>query len=509
MANQYIKRAFAESEYSYAEVLELEKCTNDPIYFIEKYVKVQHPTMGPVPFILYDYQRQMIDVIHNNKDTIILCSRQLGKTTVVAIYLLWLTTFFENKLAIIASKANSHAIEIMARIKFAYEEMPHWLKAGCKYYNRHSIEFDNGSIIKSEATTEKTGRGSSPSILFLDEIAFISHKIQEALWASLTPSLSTGGKFILTSTPNGDSDLYATLWREANAGINGFKPFKALYYEHPERGPDSNYYEEMRGKLGEIKTRQELDCEFLSSDALLINSIKLLELHSKPPIYEELGFKYWKNIGGKGNTYLMSVDIATGNGNDFSVIEVFEFPSLEQVVEWRSNVLNIPMLYQAIKYMLNLLTKTDKNGFRADVFWTFERNGVGEAIKALLFNDEQQNEYAELVNDKPDEMGMNTSGKSKILACLHLKQLIEKKKDGLQIHSDKIIFELQNFIASGGSYAAKKGATDDTISALLLISRILKQICMYDKRAIEIMYDYSTAFGEEEQTDAPMPFLVM
>jgi hypothetical protein len=275
MANQYIKRAFAESEYTYNEVLELERCTNDPIYFIEKYVKVQHPTRGPVPFILYDYQRHMIDVIHNNKDSIILCSRQLGKTTVVAIYLLWLTTFFEDKLAIIASKANSHAIEIMSRIKFAYEELPHWLKAGCKYYNRHSIEFDNGSIIKSEATTEKTGRGSSPSILFLDEIAFISHKIQEELWASLTPSLSTGGKFILTSTPNGDSDLYATLWRGAMAGTNNFKPFKALFHQHPERGPESGYYEEMKGKLGEIKTRQELDCCIGETEVTVENKNKI------------------------------------------------------------------------------------------------------------------------------------------------------------------------------------------------------------------------------------------
>jgi len=275
MANQYIKRAFAESEYTYAEVLELERCTNDPIYFIEKYVKVQHPTRGPVPFILYDFQKEMIDVIHNNKDSILLLSRQCGKTTIVAIYLLWLTTFYENKLAIIASKANSHAIEIMARIKFAYEEMPHWLKAGCKYYNRHSIEFDNGSIIKSEATTEKTGRGSSPSILFLDEIAFISRKIQEELWASLTPSLSTGGKFVLTSTPNGDSDLFATLWRGAMAGTNNFKPFKALFHQHPERGPESGYYEEMKGKLGEIKTRQELDCCIGETEVTVENKNKI------------------------------------------------------------------------------------------------------------------------------------------------------------------------------------------------------------------------------------------
>ncbi len=179
-------------------------------------------------------------------------------TTVVAMYMLWFSMFNEDKKCIIASKAMNHATEIMARIKFAYEELPEWLKAGCRFYNRTSIEFDNGSKIKCEATSEKTGRGESPSILFIDEIAFISRRIQEEMWGSITPALSTGGKFILTSTPNGDSDLFATLWRGAKSGQNSFNPLQVMWYQHPDR--DDLYYKEMLGKLGELRTRQELDC---------------------------------------------------------------------------------------------------------------------------------------------------------------------------------------------------------------------------------------------------------
>ena len=179
-------------------------------------------------------------------------------TTVVSMYILWWTTFHEDIKAIIASKAMNHATEIMSRIKYAYEELPDWIKAGCKFYNRTSIEFDNGSRIKCEATSEKTGRGDSPTIIFLDEIAFISKRIQDELWASLAPALSTGGKFVLTSTPNGDDELYATLWRGAMSGQNSFFPVKVLWHQHPDRGPE--YYEEMKGKLGPVKTRQELDC---------------------------------------------------------------------------------------------------------------------------------------------------------------------------------------------------------------------------------------------------------
>ena len=190
-------------------------------------------------------------------------------TTVAAMYILWFATFHAAKRCVIASKAMNHAVEIMSRIKFAYEELPSWIKSGCTFYNRTSIEFSNKSVIVSEATSEKTGRGSSPSIIFLDEIAFISRRIQEEMWSSLTPALSTGGKFIVTSTPNGDSDLFATLWRGANAGTNGFKPLQFLWWRHPDR--DQAYYDDMVGKLGIIKARQELDC--CAHDTMLDTSV--------------------------------------------------------------------------------------------------------------------------------------------------------------------------------------------------------------------------------------------
>lgn len=256
--NPNIKRAHSTSEFDSDKIIELQRCKRDPIYFMEKYVKIQHPTKGAVPFVLYPYQHEMIAAIHNNKDTILLCSRQMGKTTVAAMYILWFATFNRAKRCVIASKAMAHAVEIQSRVKFAYEELPEWIKAGCTYFNRTSIEFDNKSVIICEATSEKTGRGSSPSIIFLDEIAFISKRIQDEMWASLAPALSTGGKFIITSTPNGDSDLFATLWRGAMAGNNSFVPLQFLWWQHPDR--DKKYYDEMMGKLGPIRVRQELDC---------------------------------------------------------------------------------------------------------------------------------------------------------------------------------------------------------------------------------------------------------
>ena len=497
-ANSYIKRANAETEYTPEDIQELRLCMNDPIYCIKNYFFIQHPKYGKVKFNLYPYQEELIDTVHNHRDVIVLASRQMGKTQTIAMYLLWFGMMADKdnpQTILIASKNNSHAIEIMDRIKYTYEELPMWLKPGVVFYNRHSIKFDNGTVIKSEPTTEKTGRGLSISKLYLDELAFINPRIQGEMWASLAPTLSTGGSFIISSTPNGDSELYASLWRGANAGLNGFKPVQIEWHQHPER--DESYIQDMRGKLGDLKFRQEVMIEFLSSDSVLIDPVKINNMRSAPPLFEENEFKFWKDVSPrKGGLYLVSVDPATGTGSDFSVIEVIEFPSLEQVAEFRSNKLKIPYLYDKIKWILNKLTESNR-GVRNDVFWTFERNGIGEALGALYMVDENQPEFAELYSPDQGKLGVYTVNRVKIQAALQLKTLVEKVANGFKINSETLLFELKNFVAKAGTYEAKAGTTDDCVMAMLGITRIMKYVSEFDSRAFDAVY----SFKDDDPTD--------
>lgn len=174
--NAFLKKAFFETEYTLEKIRELNHCSKDPIYFIKNYIKIQHPVRGSIPFELYDFQEEIINCIHNNKDSLILTARQCGKTSTIGMYLLWYASFHEDKTILIASKDNSHAIDIQDRIKYAYEELPDWLKPGIVWYNRHSMKFDNGSQIISSATTEKTGRGYSISCVTGDTLITVRNK---------------------------------------------------------------------------------------------------------------------------------------------------------------------------------------------------------------------------------------------------------------------------------------------------------------------------------------------
>ena len=508
MKNPQIKKAFATDEYTPEMVMLVARCARDPIYFMKNFIKVQHPVKGTVKFDMYDYQERFVEAMHNNRFTITLQPRQCGKTLTAAMYLLWYAMFNDDSTILIASKNQGHALEIAARIRFAYEELPNWIKRGVKYYNRHNLELDNGSRIISEATTEKTGRGLAITKIYLDELAFISPRIQEEMWASLSPTLSTGGSAIISSTPNGDTELFAQLWRGAMSGQNGYKPFSVHWREHPERGDD--YWDLMVAQLGLLKCRQEVGCEFLSSDAMLVSSMKLQQLAHKPPLYEDMGFKFWvpeEELGGVNKTYLISLDPSEGTGSDFNVIEVFEFPSLNQVAEYRTNDVNIPLIYAKLKWIIMRLSEYSPKG-RSEVIWTFERNGIGSAIAALYQNDEKQPEHAELFCDVPGKFGVFTSGKNKILSCLQLKQLIEKTVDGMKINSELLLFELKNFVARGGSYAAKQGATDDAVMATVGIVRLLKRLSEWNDDAFKRINEYVDPVDPDDQFgNEPVPFI--
>lgn len=501
--NPYLKKAGEQQEYTPAQIKELAKCMNDPIYFIKKYCQIQHPVRGAIPFKLYPYQEQLIRAFHENRNVICLSARQTGKSQCSAAFILWYAIFHFDKTILIASNKNSNAMEMIQRIRFSYERLPHWIKPGLADdgWNKHNVGFDNNSRIISTATSETAGRGMAISLLFLDEFSFVPPGIQDLFWASMSPTLSTGGSCIICSTPNGDSDLYAQLWRGANipqslevmTGINGFYPIEVKWDEPP--GRDEKFKKEELAKIGEVKWRQEYLCEFISSDPLLFDTLVLAnitaeisKIQPEKIINDVVFFEQPK----PGKTYLVSCDPSTGTGKDFAVIEVFSFPELVQVAEWRSNTMSSSLTYHALKKILMIYSKLN-----ILCYWTVENNGVGEGILTLFENDDNFPEMSEFVSETGQQRkGMTSTGKSKIRSCVSIKELIERGV--MKIRSRLLLGEMKNFVRSKGSYNAKRGCTDDAISATLLIVRMLEELSTYEQAAYDklILSQYM-----EEDTD--------
>ena len=165
------------------------------------------------------------------------------------------------------------------------------------------------------STTDNTGRGLSLTLVYLDEFAFVQPRIAQEFWTSLSPTLSTGGKCFITSTPNQDDDQFARIWKDANKtldefgeeqelGKNGFKSFQVHWSEHPER--DDAWAISERAKIGEERFRREHECEFIAWDETLINSLKLPDLEGVEPKLRQ-GQVRWYSTPNKGHTYIVVI----------------------------------------------------------------------------------------------------------------------------------------------------------------------------------------------------------
>lgn len=267
------KRGHTKSAYDAFKLQELKKCLLDPVYFAETYMQIQHPTKGGIPFRMWDFQKELVRLYSENRFSVALLPRQSGKTTCAAAFLLWKAMFHADSTILVAAHQYSGASEIMQRIRYAYEELPDFIRAGVVEYNKGSITFDNGSRIISQATTSKTGRGLSLTLIYLDEFAFVEHNIATEFWTSLSPTLSTGGACIITSTPNSETDQFSEIWREAcktedefgnprpnGLGRNNFKAFTIEWTQVPRPETPEEFEYKMRAQLGDDRWLREFEC---------------------------------------------------------------------------------------------------------------------------------------------------------------------------------------------------------------------------------------------------------
>ena len=515
-----IKKAHAPQRYTLEEVKHLEACMDPvtgPIYFAKNFLKIQHPTRGSIPFIPYEYQERLIDAYHNNKQCIAMLPRQMGKTTCACAYLLWYTMFVPEAQVLIAAHKYEGAQDIMNRYRFGYENLPDFIRAGVYSYNRNTIEYDNGARIQAVTTTENTGRGKSLSLIYCDEFAFVQppEKAKE-FWTALSPTLSTGGKCIITSTPNSDEDQFALIWTEAQKrfdefgieqplGTNGFHSFFAHWNEHPDR--DEAWAQMERAKIGEERFRREFDCEFLIFDETLINAVRLAEMKGIEPSMIMGQTRWYKDINPQA-TYLVAHDPSLGTGGDYGAIQVFEMPTMEQVAEWRHNLTPIQSQVKVMREILKYIQDRGiERGGQPQLYYSVENNSLGEAA-LIVIRDIGEENFPGLFLSEPIRKGhvrkfrkgFNTTHRTKITACSQLKNMLETQK--MKIYSKPLVSELKTFVATGVGFNAKTGEHDDLISGVLLIIRMASVLADWDPQ----IYDKLTEKITEDQM--PMPIFV-
>ena len=513
-----IKSPHKKQEFTEQQIREFAACA-DPVtgadYFMRNFFFIQHPVQGKMKYNPWEFQERLIQTYHNNRFSISMMPRQTGKSTSAAGYLLWFGMFKPDSTILVAAHKYAGAQEIMQRVRYAYEACSNHIRAGVVSYNKGSIEFDNGSRIVAQTTTENTGRGMSITLLYCDEFAFVRPTIAKEFWTSISPTLSTGGGAIITSTPNSDEDQFAFIWKGANktedefgntkdVGINGFKAYRAYWSEHPDR--DDAWADEQRAILGVERFRREMDCDFIINDETLISPIKLVDMEGIEPIYKT-GQVRWFKKPQKGRIYVVALDPSLGTGSDPSAIQVFEANTTEQIAEWRHNRTPIPDQIRILVDIIKHINETVQDP--QSIYYSVENNTLGEAALITIEQYGEQNIEGYFLSDnsvvrgggRRHRKGFTTTNKSKVSACAKLKTLVETNK--MTVRSRSLIGEFKNFVAHGTSYAAKPGETDDLVMATILAIRMLQILTGYHKE----LDTHMTDFGEDQIE--PLPFVAM
>jgi len=391
-------------------------------------------------------------------------------TTCSAIYILWYSIFNkEKKIAILANKA-AVAKKILEEIKYAYENLPEYIKPGAVEYNAYNIKFDTDTEIMCSATTPSALRGYSISLLFMDELAFVNPpSLAEEFWTSNWPILSTGGSSIIVSTPKGTANLFYKLWKDAVDGKNTLKPLMVKWNAHPDR--DQKWYEETIRNMGKVSFHQEHDCSFFGSSSTLIdgqfilNGLKQIDPIDQPDQWT----KYWDKPK-HNRKYAISIDVSQGVGSDYSVANVFDitdYPegAVKQVFCYRRNDINVPIFTSIV----HEIAKEWNNAYLI-----IETNAnLGEELQRIMM---ESNEYENIFYDyEKNSYGVFANRGNKPAACSWLKELIENNK--IQVYDGQLIEEFGYFEElKEGVFKAKnnKGCHDDLVATCLWLSYFLK-----------------------------------
>jgi hypothetical protein len=453
---------------------EYKKCALSAAYFLTKYCYIQHPVRGRVLFDLYDYQKNALGEFQEHDYNIVLKGRQIGISTLVAGYALWLLLFHNDKNILVIATKQETAKNLVTKVRFMHQNLPVWLRGEIVTDNKLSLQFTNGSQIKAVASSKDAGRSEALSLLILDEAAFIDDA--EIIWTAASSTLSTGGQAILLSTPNGVGNFFHKMWQQAETKTNNFNPILLDWRVHPER--DQAWRDRQTELMGELQASQEHDASFIFSGNTVVPP-EIIEFYKTTFVQEPVtkaGFDgnlwIWE-YPKPGKSYIVAADVSRGDGEDYSTYHVIDVETSTQVAEYKGKV--------ETKQFGNMLVSvsTEYNDAllipdNSSIGWNAIQQVIDRGYKNLFYmsRDLQYVDVEHQITGKyhKEERGMvpgfMISQRTRPLIISRLKEYM--LENSFTIRSSRTCAELETFIWKNGRPEALQGYNDDLILALCI-----------------------------------------
>ena len=469
MNNPNLPVVGAEFEYTPKMVTDLKKCQKNILYFAERFFYIVSLDEGKKTIDLHYCQKRALRKMRDNRFFILLASRQIGKTTMMTIYALWVACFNSDQRILIVANKEGTALEIMSRIRMAYEELPNWLKPGVKEYGKTAITLANGTRIGISTTTGTAARGQSVNCLILDELAFIEPHLVDDFWKSVYPIVSSSkkSKIFIASTANGTDNLFYKLYSTAENGESNWACDRILWDEIP--GRDERWKKDTISSIGSMEAfNQEFNCEFISSGESSVNDELFQQLASKTSeplfVFDDGKYLLWDEPK-EDRIYVASVDTGEGLGKDSSVVQVLDYTDLtciNQVAVYSNNEIGpynfCEKVFEILQHWGNPIV-------------CVERNNSGGQIVDILKNTHNYDNIvswgSKIAGRNKTQLGIVSHTNTKYKAVTNMRYWVNELQS-VNINDLRTIKELKNYVkAANGTWNAKKGYHDDLVTSLM------------------------------------------
>jgi hypothetical protein len=466
------------------------KCAKDPIHFMRKYCYIQHPQRGRIQFNLYPFQEKVLTLFQNNDYSAILKSRQLGISTLVSGYGLWLMTFHKDKNILALATTQATARNLVTKVQFMWENLPSWLKVDSAENNKLSLRLVNGSKIQAKSSNADAARSEAVSLLIIDEAAFIDN-IAET-WASAQQTLATGGGAIVLSTPYGTGNWFHQTWVKAESGENDFLPVKLPWYVHPER--DQTWRDAQDALLGDPRlAAQECDCDFSTSGDIVFYN-EYLEYYEKTHIKDPLERRgadqnlwVWESAD-YSRDYMVVADVARGDGKDFSTFHVIDIENSVQVAEYKGQIgtKEFGHLLVGIAAEYNNAMLVIEN---ANIGWATIQVAIDRQYANLYYSQRSGeatvDSYFDTYQDHSKMVaGFTMSSKTRPMVIGKFQEYISDRS--VTIHSKRLVEEMKVFIWKNGRAEAQTGYNDDLVMAFGIALYVRDTALKFRQRGIDL-----------------------
>lgn len=463
------------------------ECASDPIYFMKNYVHIQHQEKGRILFDLFDFQERSLEEIMRNRYNVILKARQMGISTLVAAYSLWMMLFNNDKKILVVSLKRDVAKNIVQKVKYAHDNLPVWMREEKVEDPKLALGLANGSKIFAESTSTDAGRSESLSMLIMDEAAFIDNANE--LWSAAKATLDVGnGRAIVLSTPKNVGSWFHKTWNSAITGAektgsnpeewvgqgdNEFHPIKLHWSLHPHR--DSAWRKEQDRIMGPDKAAREFDCDFSSSGDNVID-MQILDWYEDNTAEEPRERRLvqgsqdlWVWEDPKPNEqYVLSADVARGDGSDNSAFQILSVDNIDQKMEYRGRIppdVFANLIYAHASYYNDALVVIERD----DLGFQVLQELIDRRYKNILYTS---NDLSLIDVKNPSEFGggkmkpgLDTNRKTRPIIVNKLKEFMRKKH--CNVRSSRLIEELRTFVwKDNGKPEHMKGFHDDTVMAM-------------------------------------------